>query len=227
MSLLTPQEKKKSYINVRTKPTIAYVVTVPEGTPESEKREYKTQDGDTGVKYELAYKEINGVVKNISLYEGKWGENLHIEILNNEDKTECVLSLGVGTSYGEFVMKRLLNLDFNEPVKFSSYQDFTSKEGKEVSGGINVYQNGVKIENYYWDKEKKKPLHGYPEPQGDTDDYATEDWKIFFLQARKFLVGETKKLIAEKFIADKFPEQGEEKVEYPDEDSANAGAGAF
>ena len=44
-------------------------------------------------------------------------------------------------------------------------------------------------------------MHGFPKPKGDTEAYDTNDWKIFFLEARKFLVGETEKLIAEKFPA--------------------------
>jgi hypothetical protein len=50
----------------------------------------------------------------------------------------------------------------------------------------------VKVTNYFRDTDKKENINGYPNPEGDTQDYSKDDWKLYFLQARKFLVNYTR-----------------------------------
>jgi hypothetical protein len=56
----------------------------------------------------------------------------------------------------------------------------------------------LKVTNYFWDEEGKKPAHGFPIPEGNRDDYTKDDWKIFFLQVRKFLINYTRANMEEK-----------------------------
>ena len=109
-------------------------------------------------------------------------------------------------------MKRLPNINLAKVVSFEPYC-FKNDE-KKLIRGISIKQDGEKIQNYYFDSDKKKALHGLPEPEGETDDYTKDDWRIHFLKVRKFLVEQTKKMALEKF-----PEQPEPGIEYPTEDS--------
>ncbi len=97
---------------------------------------------------------------------------------------------------------------------------FEDDKGKLVRG-VTIYQNGNKVFNYFWDNDKKEPKHGYPAVEGEN--LSKDDWKIHFLQARKFLVGYVKENIVPKFEAVSFsmkrPEA--EKIEYPPEEDIN------
>ena len=195
MSLLTNKEDRK-YINVLGSDGTLRMV-VPEGTPNSQIRSYETSDGKKGVKHELVFSKIEGLIVNLAICPGDYGKQLHITVENGDE--QAILSLGTETSFGESFMKLLPNINLEESASFEPYS-FENDKGKTIKG-ISIKQNGEKIQNYYWDADAKKPLHGFPKPKGDTEAYDTNDWKIFFLEARKFLVGETEKLIAEKFPA--------------------------
>src|SRR3990167_1257793 len=188
MSLLEPKMEKK-YINVLSDGTLRMVV--PEGTPNSQIRSYETSDGKKGVKHELVFSKIEGLIVNLAIWPGDYGKQIHVAVKNGDE--QAILSLGTETSFGEDVMKKLSNINFDEDVSFEPYS-FENDKGKIVKG-ISIKQKGEKIQNYYWDADAKKPLHGFPKPKGNTEKFETDDWKIFFLEARKFLVAETEKLI--------------------------------
>ena len=44
-----------------------------------------------------------------------------------------------------------------------------------------------KIKNCFYDPTGKKSINGYPTPE-NPDDMDSDDWKVFYIQARKFLV---------------------------------------
>src|SRR3990167_2757700 len=114
-------------------------------------------------------------------------------------------------------MKKLPNLNLDEVVSFEPFS-FENDKGKTIKG-ISIKQKGEKIQNYYWDINAKSPLHGFPKPKGNTKEYETDDWKIFFLEARKFLVTETETLIAGKFPAKAESEDAERKAKEDAEDN--------
>jgi hypothetical protein len=75
--------------------------------------------------------------------------------------------------------------------------NFEGDSGDEVRGMEVTQQDAegkytVKATNYFRDVEKKENINGYPNPEGDTADYSKDDWKLYFLQARKFLVSYTR-----------------------------------
>lgn len=172
-------------------------------------REYELRDGTKGSKWELVYKKIEALITNIQFQEGDYGENLQITF-KDEEENEVILSQGVGTSFGEDILKKLPSINFSEKVTFNPYA-FDDDKGK-LRQGVTVYQKSDKVLNYFWDEVKKKPTNNFPEPEGDTKDYTKDDWKIHFLKVRKFLVGYTKERIVPKFY------KGEETVEYPQEE---------
>lgn len=158
-------------------------------------REYETSTGEKGSKWELVYKNVEGYITNIKFEEGDYGENLQITIKDGDE--EVTLSEGVGTSFGEDMLKKLPALNFTKRVGFSPYS-FENEKGKLIKG-VSVYQQSDKVTNFFYDFEKKEGLHGFPMPEGDTAEYKKDDWKIYFLQVRKFLVKYAKENLVSKF----------------------------
>jgi hypothetical protein len=176
------EKETRTYINVLADGT--FRVVVPEGTEGAVRRDWDSKDGKTkGTKFERVYESVEGLITNVMLYDGDYGTNLQLSIDDGE-----LVSLGIATPFGEDIMKKLPNVDFDKKVKLVPYS-FEDDNGR-TRRGITIYQ-GHKIDNFFYDKEKREPVNGYPIPEGDTKTYGTDDWKIFYLKARKFLVDYT------------------------------------
>lgn len=172
---------------------------VPEGTEGEIKREVKDKQTGvvTGIKNELVFDEVSGIITNISFKEGKFGTNIQIEI----DK-DGVLSLGTASEYGEDIMKKIPNIDLSKEVKIVPYS-FTA-EGKSKKG-VTIYQDGNKIGSFYFDPATKTGINGIPLTEGDTSKFTSDDWKLHFMLVRKFLVNQLEALITEKFPVTETP----------------------
>jgi hypothetical protein len=158
--------------------------TVPEGTEGAVIREYEDSKGVKGSKTELVFDEVSGVITAISFDEGDFGKSLVLEI-----DGDGVVSLNTAGNFGEDVMKKLPNINLKQSVKLVPYS--FEDEGKSRKG-ITIYQNDEKVQNHYYDSDKKKVSNGMPEFDGDAKD--KDDWKIYFMKVRKFLISETEKL---------------------------------
>lgn len=162
-------------------------LTVDEGTEGAKLREYETSDGKKGSKWELTFKSLSGKITNLQTYEGDYGKNLLVTLAYNGG--EDTISFNTATPFGEDFMKKLPNINLDEYVTIAPYS-FTDDNGK-VRKGVTVMQGDVKLTNYFYDPEKKKNLHKYPEPEGDVSKFDKDDWKIYFTKCRKFLVKNT------------------------------------
>jgi len=192
---LKPVTEQKTYLNIQGKVeenNVCFRKTVPEGTPGAKLRKYETSDGKTGEKHELWYKEVGGTITNVHFFEGDYGKNLIITLDAGMDEP-VELSLGVATRYGEDVLKKLPNIDFNKQVILTPY-GFES-EGKTLQG-VSIVQDDNKVQGAFYDPEKKKNLLKMPEPGDITD---KEDWKIYFMQARKHMIQYAEKEILPQF----------------------------
>ena len=164
-------------------------VQVQEGTPDAVRREFEKSDGTKGVKHELVYDALSGKITNVSFFEGDYGKLLQVKIT---DKGSSVyLSLSTSLNFGEDLMKKLPNINLDEDVKLVPYS-FEDDNGK-TKKGITVYQNKEKVKNFFFDADNKKNINGYPDPEGDIGKYDSDDWKLYFISARKFLVEYTEK----------------------------------
>ena len=181
---------------------------VPEGTEGAVRREYETKDGKKGAKHELVFDEMTGNIVGVSLHDGEYGTNLMVVF--EKDGEELTLSLSTSQNYGEDVMKKLPNIDFDQEVTFKPYS-FEDEKGK-LRKGVSITQDGEKILSYFWDPKKEKSCNKFPEPKGDTKKYKKDDWKLYFLEARKFLQDYTEENI--------IPEFEKERVTRVDEDDA-------
>jgi cellulose biosynthesis protein BcsQ len=173
-------------------------LTVPEGTAGSVRREYEDRETkEVKVKYELIYTDIDGMIGDITIMSGKFGDNLIIPLKDTTTGEVLCLSLGVTSNFGEDFMKKMPNIDYTKPVKLIPYS-FTTDKGK-TKKGITIYQDSIKISDHFHDAQGIN-TNGLPVPEGDTKKYTKDDWKIYYLTARKFLINYNKE---KGFIKDK------------------------
>lgn len=158
-------------------------LVVPEGTPDSIKREYEDSTGKKGVKNELVFNKMTGKITNVAFAETNFGKLLQLTI--TDEKGPIILSVSTAQNYGEDLMKKLPNLDLSQDVELAPYS-FTDERGKSRKG-VSVVQNGNKIKNFFYNEETKENINGFPSPKGDTKKYSKDKWKIYFLEARDFL----------------------------------------
>jgi hypothetical protein len=201
-SILKNNREERIYATVLSDGKIR--VSVPEGTEGAIKREYETSDKKTGVKYELVFTELIGKVTKVGFREGTYGTNLEITLEKNNE-TPVVLSLGTSSNYGEDAMKKIFNVDLTKAVKIVPFA-FEDDKGKKKKG-VTIWQYNTelgkneRVENYFYDKEAKANINGYPEPKkkitksNPEGKLSTDQWKIHFAECREFLMEQ----VREKF----------------------------
>lgn len=198
MGLQTVERKNYAYILADGK------IRVPaeEGAVGAVKREYETSDGKSGVKWEMVYDKIDGLITGISFFEGDFGKQLQIEI------DGITLSMNVASNFAEDLMKKLPNVDLSKPVELSPY-NFTNDKGKS-NKGISVIQDGEKIFNYFWDVNEQKLSNGYPELPEGYQKFDSDDWKAYFIGARKFLIKYVEENIMPSLAIASLPDMGDD-----------------
>lgn len=180
---------------------------VDEGTEGAVRREYtvKGKDGNpdtTGVKYELLYGALSGKITKVAFHEGDYGKNL---LLTLEDGDETfVVSLGTNSNFGEDMLKKLLNIDMDQPVRLVPYSLKDKNTGKDKRG-ITVYQgqdsegkfitaDENKVQSYFhkYNEETKTTtsLHGFPKAPvaKKGKEISKDEWKVWFAQCRLFMI---------------------------------------
>lgn len=187
--MLKNTRPSNSFVSILSDGTMR--VAAEEGAEGAVKREYETSDGKTGSKWEYVYTELTGKITNVSFYEGDYGKLIQLTV-EDEESDPVVLSVNTSSNFGEDIMKKLPSIDLEEPVTLAPYS-FEDDKGKKKRG-VTITQNGEKLKNFYYDEEKKKNLHGFPEVKLPKGKKPTKDfWKLYFLEARMFLIDETEK----------------------------------
>lgn len=194
-------------------------VQVSPDHPEAVAREWETNDGKKGVKYERIVHALFGVIEVIEFHEGDYGTNLNIVLDTNEDGKHPVMSLSISTPYGEGALALLPNLLKDTQYRFRPYS-FMGDNGKNIRGLEITTKDEegkftVKVPNFFYDSVKKEALNGYPTPTGDTSTYNSDKWKAFYLNARIFMVDYVTKHILPKFLSHAKAETPE-AIEYPE-----------
>lgn len=208
--MLTPATKSGRFISILSDGL--FHETVPANTECAILREYELKDGTKGSKHELLYKELEGEIVNIQFRDGDYGEQVQITVRDNDE--DITISQGVGTNFGEDILKKLPSIQFEKRAKFAPYA-FTDESEKERRG-VTIYQDGEKVSSHFWDSEALKNVNGYPTPEGDISTYKSDDWKLFYLQARKFLVNFNKETVVPKFEGYSPSIKSTEEIEYPE-----------
>lgn len=188
-------------------------LTVDEGTEGAKLRTYETSDGKQGSKWELIFKSLTGKITNLQIYEGDYGTNLMVTL--SYDGGSDTVSINTNTPFGEDFMKKLPNINLDEYITLAPYSFVDEKTGKPKKG-ITVTQGDVKLKDFFTDSEDyKKKLHGFPMPKGNTNKYTKDKWKLYFAEARIFLI----EYVTEKFIpafAHMNPTISGDSVAYPE-----------
>jgi len=199
--MLTPDKKEGRYIGVLADGK--FHESVDEGTEGAVLREYETSKGEKGQKHELVYSKLEGMITDIKFEDGEFGEQILTTFSDGE--TSVIVALNTSSNFGEDFLKKLPKINFAEKVKLVPYS-FEDEHGKNRRG-VTVYQNDEKVQSFFFDGEKS--TNGYPAPEGDKEKYDSDDWKVFYIKARKFLVSYAKETVLPKF------ESTEKPLEYP------------
>lgn len=158
-------------------------VKVEEGTPGAVRRDYETPKGEKGFKWEQVYSSIDGVITGIEFKDTDFGQFIDINV--KCDSGNVVLGLSVDNSFSQDLMKKLPNVDFNQQVRLAPYS-MDTKDGKSLKG-VTIYQNKEKLKSYFYNFDTKTNINGFPEiEKGKT--YTKDDWKIYFIQVKQFLI---------------------------------------
>lgn len=151
--------------------------------PKAVTRTIELKDGTTMTKRERVYHELSGFIRSVEFKDGDYGKSVNVGV---EDGGEIItLSLGLGSNFGEDFLKKLPNVKFSEEVIMRPYSFEDDK--KKLRKGITIIQGLDKLTNFFGDPETKTNLHGYPEVPKPYNEMDSDDWKIYFMQARKFL----------------------------------------
>lgn len=164
---------------------------VDETTEGAKRREYEASDGTKGEKWEVYYKNVSGLITNIEIKESKFGDQAVILIQDGEDKYQ--LQIGTGSKYFTDFGRKISNIHLDMDVVISPY-DFET-DGKRRTG-LSIKQEGQKVVDFFWDG--KKTVNGFPQPEGDTKKYKSDDWTVYFLSVKKFLTAHVEKVWAEQ-----------------------------
>jgi len=155
---------------------------VSEDTPGAVKREWETRDGNSGVKWEIQYKNLTGMITNIAFKTGEYGEQCLIKM--TADGEAAQLQIGTESRYFASFAQRFKNIDLNKVVTLNAY-DF-EKDGK-TRKGMSITQEGNKVQSYFWDDTAKTNINGLPQPNNRGAAFDNDDWKMYFIQLKKFL----------------------------------------
>jgi len=158
-------------------------VKANEGDKDAVLREFKLSDGTEDSKWEKVYSELSGIITAINFRDTDFGKVIQLTFSDNDE--EIILSLSTASNFGEDLMKKLPALDFSKPVKVIPYS-FEDKKTKKLKKGVTVYQGDAKIPSFFSD-ENNKPINGFPVVE-DGKQMDKDDWKVYFISARKFLV---------------------------------------
>lgn len=162
--------------------------TVAEGTNGAVVRTYEDSKGVEQSKNELVFDEVTGTITSISFEDGEFGKSIQLKI-----DGEGIISMNTASSFGEDLMKKLPNVKLDEVVKLVPYS-FIPKGETKSKKGVTIYQNNVKVDNFYWDKASEKTINGIPEVEGDASKFDSDDWKMHFMVVRKFLIKQVETL---------------------------------
>jgi hypothetical protein len=150
---LGEDSSNKTYLSVMFGKVVQKVSKDTEGAIPRENKK-----GDTV--YEKRYKTVSGHITGISTRtHEEFGTDVLIQMVDGDEAYQIQIPSASG--YGRAFLRRMMNIDYNEPVTLSPY-GWTNDDGKE-KWSMGIFQNDEKVEDFFWDSEKKKVINGLPE----------------------------------------------------------------
>lgn len=191
---------------------------VPEGTEGAISRKLTKGKNEGKEVWERETQALYGLIEDISIeeteFEGGKVKQLRITLDKNEEGKNPVLTVGIESKNGRDLMKILPAVDFKNEVRLMPYR-FTPEGSVDEISGFSVAQKDaegkftIKVQNFFFDPEKKEYINGFPTI--DWDNASESDKKIYKIQRDEFLV----KYLTEKVLPN-FAANPNEEVEYPD-----------
>lgn len=177
------EQSHRTYLNVSLgKLRQACTETTPKATSRV------TKEGKTI--WELVYTGISGKLSSVIFKDHPdYGRSWTL-IIDDMGK-EFAVKVPEESRAGIDLLKKLPNLKQGDIYSFTPY-DF-EVNGQRKSGLSIKDAFDTKIESYYQKfsevngKFKVENLHDFPTPDGDTNKYTKDDWKIYFIRVSKFL----------------------------------------
>lgn len=158
-------------------------------------REWSTPDGKSGVKYELVFNALFGLIEDIRIEDSEYGKQIKIYLDKDENGRTPVIVTSADSKYGVDFLKKLPNVKLEQEVRFLPF-DFENDDGQRVIGLRLEHKDSdgkytVKLGNYFYDGGKS--INGFPvPPENARDTWDKKDWKNYFeYTVVKFLIGYT------------------------------------
>lgn len=196
---------------------------VPQDHLEAVRRDWKSADGkSSGTKYERVINAMFGKIEDISFQDGDYGMQVLIKLDPNENGDNPIIALATASREGEDFLKKLPNIDLDKEVRLRPF-NFEGSQGDEVRGMEIMQQNEadefkVKITNFFRDPIEKKNINGMPDPE--SSDLSKDEWKMYFLQVRLFIIKYAKQHIIPRFGNLEYPADEAVSVDEYDADKA-------
>lgn len=156
-----------------------FAIRADENTPNARKRHSEKLGKDV---WEVVHETFTGRIKSLEIRSSEFGDQLSILMDDVGDLYE--FQIPTESRYFTSFCDRIENVNINDDVKLAPYS-FDDKEKKNSHGnpkkvtGINIFQNGKKIEKFYSkDNNGNKPTL--------KEGYKDADLKIFFIQQQEF-----------------------------------------
>ena len=127
--------------------------------------------------YEQQYDKLEAKIVSMKIEKDDYGKKLVIELEEAADR--YTLTLPVESKFFDHFCAKIGNVDRSQLVTIAPYS-FVPKGEAQKKSGLNFYQNGVKVEYYFTEKNTQ----GKPMPASAKLD--EDEWKIFKMQERKF-----------------------------------------
>lgn len=176
----------------------AFRTRVPEGTPDALVRVNKLNKEV----HEREVRALFGKIENVEFEDSDYGKRIKITLDANEDGNHPVINFGVESKDGRDFLRKLPAIDLKKEVRFMPYK-FTPDGEEQERNGISITQPDandqftVKVENFFWDKEKSAYKNGHPEIAWDTAKESEQ--KIYLIQRDEFLLNYAKQHVLPKF----------------------------
>lgn len=227
MSIYEEQKSNRLYFSIIQG---EFALQVPEGTPNARARKWEA-GGKSGIKHEIVYRSISGKIVGVNFYQGEndGGKFTNLNLVLDEDEggKSPVISVGIDTKYCKDILKKLPKIDLEEDVKIRPFSFRPDGEDNNVIGVEILQRDGTgafnkKITSFFHKKEGDKwvSTNGFPKPEGNPDDYTSDDWKIYGISVKKFLVQYTEENVIPKLKAASEEKGPKEDVEYPKDENA-------
>ncbi len=145
--------------------------------------------------FEREVDSLVGMVENIAFEDSEFGLRIAITLDANSEGKNPVINFGVESRDGRDVLRKLPSADLSKEVRFAPYK-FTPDGSDQTLSGLSISQENTegeftKVENHFFDVEKKEYRNGFPTI--DWDNATEAQKKIYKITRDEFLVEYAKK----------------------------------